>query len=658
MPFLWKSENKRRHQVSPTKMKTAVLSVAKNGKSVRAVAAEYGIDRKTLGRYVDKYKKSGDGNIEFKANHISCQVFSDKEEHVLKEYLLLASKLNYGLSSKATRNLAFQYAIANNKVIPENWSVNKTASYDWLKGYLHRHANLSLRRPESTSLSRATAFNKTTVGEFFNNLCSILEKKKFGPETIFNVDETGITTVHKPGKIIAMKGEKQVSQVTSAERGNLVTMCCGISAIGASIPPLLVFPRVHVKEIMTRGGPPGMQAAAHPSGWMTGENFQLYLHHFIKFTKCSKNNEVLIILDNHESHISVEGLQLCKDNGITLLTLPPHTSHKLQPLDRTVFGPFKMFYNSAASDFMVTHPGKPITIYDIPDLVRRSFSKAFTPENIHSGFACTGIWPLNSDIFPESDFLPSNVTDRPDSDVISLPLAASSNPSTSALNLPSTSTNFTNLSFPSDDTIPSTSLMDSDFPSQLVTPEQLRPFPKAGPRKGRGGRNRIKSRILTDTPVKAEIEQRHSMKKMKKTSQNIKKAKKQTKRRIIDLSSDSESEPENFHISSEDEDDYFEDSQASIEIGDFVLVKFTTKSSFIHYIGCVMKVNEDDFSINFLRRSNACSFSFIYPENEDVATVPKSDAIKLPHPMISGGTKRVALKMKFDCDISNYQNLY
>ena len=119
-------------------------------------------------------------------------MFSDKEEDVLKDYLLLASKLNYGLTSKATRNLAYQYAVTNNKIILENWSVNKTASYDWLKGYLHRHTNLSLRQPESTSLSRATAFNKTTVGEFFNNLSYILEKKKFGPEAIFNVDETGL----------------------------------------------------------------------------------------------------------------------------------------------------------------------------------------------------------------------------------------------------------------------------------------------------------------------------------------------------------------------------------------------------------------------------------------------------------------------------------
>ena len=150
------------------------------------------------------------------------------------------------------------------------------------------------------------------------------------------------------------------------------------------------------------------------------------------------------------------------------------------------------------------------------------------------------------------------------------------------------------------------------------------------------------------------------MKKVKTTSQNVKqKVKKQRKKQIVNLSSDSEAEPENFHISSnEDEVDDFTDSQRTTVVGDFVLVKFTTKSSFMHYIGRIMKVNGDDYSINFLRRYDASSCSFIYLEKEDVATVSKNDVIKLPHSMISGGTERVALKMKFDCEISKYQNLY
>jgi len=77
------------------------------------------------------------------------------------------------------------------------------------------------------------------------------------------VDETGLTTVQNPGKIVAQKG---VKQVTSAERGKLVTLCCAVNALGHAIPPMFIFPRVWDHESLVDGGPPGCIAASHNSG--------------------------------------------------------------------------------------------------------------------------------------------------------------------------------------------------------------------------------------------------------------------------------------------------------------------------------------------------------------------------------------------------------
>lgn len=60
---------------------------------------------------------------------------------------------------------------------------------------------------------------------------------------LWNMDETGNTTVHRPTGNIAHRGRKQIGVVTSGERGTLVTMALAVSATGSSIPPLLVFPR-------------------------------------------------------------------------------------------------------------------------------------------------------------------------------------------------------------------------------------------------------------------------------------------------------------------------------------------------------------------------------------------------------------------------------
>ena len=53
----------------------------------------------------------------------------------------------------------------------------------------------------------------------------------------------GITTVQKPNRVLARKGSKIVSGLTSGERGTLVTLGFAVSAFGNSIPPIFLFPR-------------------------------------------------------------------------------------------------------------------------------------------------------------------------------------------------------------------------------------------------------------------------------------------------------------------------------------------------------------------------------------------------------------------------------
>lgn len=70
-----------------------------------------------------------------------------------------------------------------------------------------------------------------------------MEREGLTSLDIWNMDESGCTTLHKPERIIAQKGRKQVRAITSAERGTLVTIALAVSATGLSIPPYFVFPR-------------------------------------------------------------------------------------------------------------------------------------------------------------------------------------------------------------------------------------------------------------------------------------------------------------------------------------------------------------------------------------------------------------------------------
>ena len=148
------------------------------------------------------------------------------------------------------------------------------------------------------------------------------------------------------------------------------------------------------------------------SGWVTDIEFKKYMQHFIKHVKPSNEYKVLLILDNHSSHLHFETLNLAKENGIAMLSFPPHCTHKLQPLYVSVFGPFKKYLLGAQDAWLRNNPGKAITIYDIPKVVSDSLPFAMTCTNITKGFQKTGTYPYNANIFADDDFLPSFVTDR------------------------------------------------------------------------------------------------------------------------------------------------------------------------------------------------------------------------------------------------------
>jgi len=55
---------------------------------------------------------------------------------------------------------------------------------------------------------------------------------------------------------------------------------------------------------------------------------------------------VILILDGHGSHKTLAAIEYARDHGIVMISLPPHTTHELQPLDLTLFGPLKAHYNA------------------------------------------------------------------------------------------------------------------------------------------------------------------------------------------------------------------------------------------------------------------------------------------------------------------------
>ncbi|EFX62473.1 hypothetical protein DAPPUDRAFT_336904 [Daphnia pulex] len=114
----------------------------------------------------------------------------------------------------------------------------------------------------------------------------------------------------QPPNVIAPKGTKQVQQTVSAEKGTNVTILAFVNEACGSVPPVFIFQRKKLLPVMFEKGPSGYIGLAHEYG-----------------------NLVLLLLDNHSSHLDYQAVSVAKENGIILLTFPPHCSHALQPLD-------------------------------------------------------------------------------------------------------------------------------------------------------------------------------------------------------------------------------------------------------------------------------------------------------------------------------------
>ena len=128
----------------------------------------------------------------------------------------------------------------------------------------------------------------------------------------------------------------------------------------------------------------------------------------------STSNPSLLILDGHATHSkNIDIIDLARSNGVTILVLPPHCSHRLQPLDISFMKPLSTYYNQECEKWLRSHPGRVITMFQVGSIFGSAYIRAAKTEVAVNGFKATGIFPVNRHVFADCDFAPSDVTDQP-----------------------------------------------------------------------------------------------------------------------------------------------------------------------------------------------------------------------------------------------------
>ena len=215
------------------------------------------------------------------------------------------------------------------------------------------------------------------------------------PQRLFNADESGFSLGGKlKDMVLAEKGQKHVSVYKNSAKEQ-VTVMVATSATGDFAPPHILLPGIPDEEHV-KGKPTGAAFSWNKKGWMDAQSFFSFVanafHPFLLKKKIPL--PVLLLVDGLQAHQSPEVARFCRDNGIILYRLPPHTTHVLQPCDLSVFRSLKASWAKAERQFRFANPGDYVTKATFARVFEHAWDdirkKPTVPIN---GFKAAGIYP-------------------------------------------------------------------------------------------------------------------------------------------------------------------------------------------------------------------------------------------------------------------------
>ncbi|KAI4455723.1 hypothetical protein MML48_9g00008282 [Holotrichia oblita] len=528
-------------------------------------------------------------------------------------------KYGYGLSRKNTLTLVGDYIRENRIPTPFR---NGVPGEDWWLGF----------KATPQFVSKETSI-KNTINELQ------LENKL---NNIWNLDETAFCSDPSRTKTIGAKGFAATrTSAGSGKENTTVLLAC--SAAGSKVPPLFIFrgKNVWTEWISPKGsGFPDTTYAATTNGWMETNVFNNYFQKsFLKVANPSPTNPVLLIYDGHATHINLQLIELAQSNNVTIILLPPHSSHLLQPLD------------------LAKPPGTKNSKKKLAQTIGELWL-SLKPEIIQNGFRKAGIAPFNRGVISKDKYDPlswkrweNELKTRQELQIPSQTESSNEPSTTTILSIPSTSGIDADALENTERTSLTTAVVE--FEQLLVKTLQSEPLQKKPRKKIADGALVITSDEAAQIIRDKQVNQR------------------QNKKNTPDVRYESDREEESEEMTLEESGDEDIDSliarnvqeekgeknfaNRTVEEGDWVLVQYPTKKSLRYYVGQVERIRERSImTVQFLRvnrkNKNPKITVFHYPEQVDVDDIVETSIIcRLPEPT----TGRRGEKL-FSVTFSNY----
>jgi len=226
------------------------------------------------------------------------------------------------------------------------------------------------------------------------------------------VDEKGflLGVINRTKRVFSLNVKKQGKLLGASQDGNRswITFLACVSQDMTSLPPFLIYqgkPGQVQDSWLTEFDPEHQSAffTTSETGWTNHELGKEWLIGvFDRFTKAKARNGRdyrLLITDGHSSHVNMDFLEWCEQHRIIVAVFPPHSTHRLQPLDVSLFSPLSTAYSNQLIQWTAKTQGLiSLSKREFWNLFWNAFETSFSPENIASGWKRTGLMPFDPEV--------------------------------------------------------------------------------------------------------------------------------------------------------------------------------------------------------------------------------------------------------------------
>jgi hypothetical protein len=228
---------------------------------------------------------------------------------------------------------------------------------NWSADFKRRHESiLDCRYLNTLDLERHKAESEPSFRQYFSILREKMDHYSIQPQNCYNMDEKGFLIGHlqKVQRIFPKALMKQQKLLGAGQDGSreCITLIATICADGSSLPPALIYKAVSgdlqdtwLQDYIAHERP--CWFASSPNGWTSDELGLSWLQSLFDTQTIdkAKRDWRLLILDGHGSHYTLRFLDWCRSNRILVAIFPPHSTHRLQPLDVSLFRPLATYYS-------------------------------------------------------------------------------------------------------------------------------------------------------------------------------------------------------------------------------------------------------------------------------------------------------------------------